>query len=281
MHIDSKGAAKRTRPASEGPETHRRTSNELPPAALRGKLSGLYPTLAATASALAKAPSPSDASSAQLAAFVEAIRVTRHFATSLGEDSRTRTAYLNETRDFARAIRQRLDDGELTEGEAAHAENAFRNQALPTAREGMSPAGRALSVHVKQQHTTLAARMEHHARALHGRSLRTLTVEEQGKVCLEVAKQAGITEGASAGPNAVRPGTLMVAAAIALAVYQVAAAEEHGGQRGPSLPGLWTAEPFAPSGAACIPATWLCAPLGGLLRAIAGAILADKAAAMR
>ncbi len=228
---------------------------------------------------------PSPEAYARVSTFLQqSVNAADHVAGELAHDAPLRARYVAETHDFANQTLQRFARGEISEGEAAYAASAFRNQSLKTAREGMSPAGQALSRYLKEQGTTLPALVDKYAASMFAKPVKSLTVEEQGRLCLKIAEKSGMTnEGVNAAAKvAPAVGKVMLAAAIGIAIYQVATADDKVGEavkQGASFAGAWAgAQLGIAAGVVCGPAAPVCSTVGGLIGAIAGSLIAEKAA---
>ncbi|WP_146652365.1 hypothetical protein [Labilithrix luteola] len=230
--------------------------------------------------------SPTAESHAQVVHVVqEALHNVEHVAEQFAHDAPIRARYISEARTFASNIVAAFERGELTVAEAALLASRFRNSFLNEARSGLSPAGAALSKFLKEEGLTLPALVEKYSGKLFQKGFKDLTEAERGAVLLQIAKKAGVTNPNVNVASRLAPamGKALLAVSIAIAVYQVASAEDHVGEgikQGASLLGFWAGAKLGAMGGAavCGPGAPLCAVVGGLAGGILGAILAETAA---
>jgi len=215
----------------------------------------------------------------------DALRTTESVASQLAADSPIRAAYVQEAREYSVNIVKAFERGEITAGEAAHLASSFRNAAMKDARTGLSPAGAALSKFLKEEGVSLPALFERYARRAYGRGFKDLATAERSAVCVKIAQRAGVTNPSvnTASRLAPKVGKVMMAVTIAIALYQVASAEDkvaEGVKQGAGLVGfLAGAKVGAVVGAAvCGPGAPACAVIGGIAGGIIGSLAAESAA---
>ncbi|MBX3206735.1 MAG: hypothetical protein KF764_16820 [Labilithrix sp.] len=215
----------------------------------------------------------------------EALRAVEHVATQLGNDSPIRGAYVREAREYSTNIVRAFQQGEITAGEAALLASEMRNAAMKEARTGLSPAGAALSKYLKEEGLALPALFEKYSLRSHGKAFKELTAAERSAVCVKIAERAGVTNAKVNLASRLAPklGKTLVAVTIAIAVYQVATAEDKVGEgikQGAGFLGfLAGAKLGAVAGAAvCGPGAPACAVIGGIAGGVLGALAAEAAA---
>lgn len=220
-----------------------------------------------------------------LHAVKEAVHAAENLAHQLGHDAPIRERYILEAKNWGNSILGAFERGELTEAEAAFLASRFRNAMLVEARGGLSPAGPALSKLLKEEGLTFPALMEKYAAKMYGKAVKDLSKEEVSAVCVRITERAGVTNplvnsGSKLAPHV---GKALIAVAIAVAVYQVATADDQIGEaikQGAGFLGFWAgAKVGAAIGAsACGPGAPACAVIGGLAGGVLGSLLAEAAA---
>jgi hypothetical protein len=220
-----------------------------------------------------------------------AVHGAESFAHQLGHDASLRAKYMQDVGEWAKDLMARFEAGQITEAEAALAANKMRNAFLTETRGQMSPAGQLISQMLKKEGLELPALIEKYAVKMYGKQTAQLTEKEFSAVCLRVAQRAGVTNanvnvGAKIAPVA---GRALLAAAVALAIYQVATADDkvrEAIKQGAGFLGFWAGAKagaiaggavcaFTGVGAAAAP---VCGVVGGLAGGLLGSILAEEAA---
>lgn len=214
-----------------------------------------------------------------------ALRTVQDVASQLASDSPIRAAYIQEASEYSKNIVAAFERGEITAGEAALLASSFRNAAMKDARTGLSPAGATLSKLLKEEGLTLPQLFERYAQSMYKKEIRELTAVERSAICVKIAQRAGVTNAKVNLASRLMPkvGRAMVAVTIAIAVYEVATAEDKVGEavkQGAGFVGfLAGAKVGAAIGAlACGPGAPACAVIGGIAGGILGALAAEEAA---
>jgi hypothetical protein len=215
----------------------------------------------------------------------EAVRAAENLASQFAADAPIRARYVAEARGWSESVVRSFEQGAITEGEAAYLASSFRNSALVEARAGLSPAGAALSRHLKEEGVSLSVLVERYALRLHGKAVKDLTLAERNAVCLRIAQKAGATNEVVNASARLAPlaGKALVAVGVAIAFYQVATAEDKVGEvvrQGAGFLGFWAGAKVGAiaGGAACGPGAPACAVIGGLAGGLLGALAAEAAA---
>lgn len=215
----------------------------------------------------------------------EALHATEDIAKQLASDSPIRAAYVQEAREYATNVVRAFERGEISAGEAALLASSMRNAAMNQARTGLSPAGAALSKFMKEEGLALPALFEKYALRTYGKAFKELSSAERSALCVQVAKRAGITNPKVNAASKLAPtlGKVMMAVTIAVAVYQVATAEDkvaEGVKQSAGFLGFLAGAKVgtAIGGAACGPGAPICAVVGGIAGGIVGALTAEATA---
>jgi hypothetical protein len=212
-----------------------------------------------------------------------ALHSAEQVAHQLAHDSPIRARYVEEAQAWSKTIMKAFEKGEITEGEAALLASRMRNAMLVEARGGLSPAGAALSRYLKEEGIALPALVEKYAQKRFGKTTAALSAAERNAVCLEIAKKAGVTNELVNAGSKLAPyvGKALMAVTIAIAIYQVATAENPFGEgikQGAGFVGFWAGARVGGTVGAgiCGP---VCGVLGGLAGGILGAIIAEEVVA--
>jgi Putative peptidoglycan binding domain len=263
-------------------------TGELDPVTAQ-RLKQRYEEVSATRGAHAADRSPSAEAYARVEKGVKlALQEAQHVASELGGDAALRARYVEETKTFAEQILTKFKAGQISEGEAAYLSSTFRNTMLSETRKGISPAGNMLSKLLKDEGVKLPALLEKYANKLYGKGMKELSAAERNAVCLKVAEKAGITNRSVNAASKAMPvvGKAMIAITVAIAIYQIATAEDkarEGLKQGAALLGFWAGAKggAALGGMVCSPTgpvAGACGVVGGLIGGIFGALLAEEAA---
>jgi predicted HTH domain antitoxin len=214
------------------------------------------------------------------------VHAAEKVAEGLAHDAPLRAQYMREVKEFSAAIIKAFESGTISEGEAARLASSFRNQAMNETRAGLSPAGKVLSSYLKSEGKTLAQLVEKYAVEA-GKTTATLTAEDKGKIFLQIANKAGVTnETVNVGSKlAPHMGKALLAVGVAIAFYQVWKAENperEAVKQAAAFAGFaYGAAAGASAGLLCGPGAPLCSVVfgiaGGLLVAITAEKVAEKA----
>lgn len=220
-----------------------------------------------------------------------AVHAAENFAHHLTHDASLRSKYMQDVAQWSKDLMTRFEAGQITEAEAALAANKMRNAFLMETRKELSPAGQLISQMLKKEGLELPALIEKYAVKMYGKQTAQLTEKEFGAVCLRVAERAGATNASVNVGSKIAPiaGRALLAAAVALAIYQVATADDEvreAVKQGAGFLGFWAGAKAGAlaGGAACTltgvgaAAAPICGVVGGLAGGILGSILAEEAA---
>jgi hypothetical protein len=217
-----------------------------------------------------------------------AVHAAEDFAHQLAHDTGLRARYMQEIQSWSKDIMAKFESGQLTEAEAAFAANQMRNNFLQQARGDLSPAGKMISTMLKREGMSFPAAIEKYAGKMFNKATKGLTKEEMAAVCTRIAERSGVSNASVNGASKMMPaaGKVLLAAAIALAIYQVATADDKLREaivQGAGFLGFWAGAKVgaAVGGMACAPTAVgapVCAVIGGLVGGIAGSIAAESAA---
>jgi hypothetical protein len=148
------------------------------------------------------------------------------------QDGAVRLDYIAKTQAISKTIRAEVAAGRLTFGEAAQEANKLRNAILDASRLKSSDLGRAIAEAAKGTGLTLPELEAYYAQKLLKKGFESLTQPEKNRVWLEIVEAAG-RQRPSFNVKAVRlarVGRGFIVFSVAIAVYNVAAAEEKGRQ---------------------------------------------------
>lgn len=147
-------------------------------------------------------------------------------------DSAVRFDYIAKTEALVRAMREEVRAGRLTPAEAADAATQVRDEIMQASRRESSDIGRALAEQAKGTGPKLPALQERYAQRLFKESFEALLPANKNRVWLEIVEASG-RQRPSFNLKAPRVATLgrgLVVFSAAVAVYNVATAEEPGRQ---------------------------------------------------
>lgn len=205
-------------------------------------------------------------------------------------DATVRAEYVAMARALAADLVARVERGALTPREAAAQANQARNLAMESMRARTSAFGNAIARWLKQRGLTLAELEARYARDLYGRPFHDLSRAQRDRVWLHITRRAGATNSRvnAAMRAAPRAGRAFLLLSVAIAVYQVAEAEDkarEAARQGGSLGGgiAASAGVAALGGVVCGPGAPLCAAgfglaafVAGVAGAYGGEVLVDK-----
>lgn len=219
-----------------------------------------------------------------------AVHAAEDFAHHLAGDAQLRTKYM-DVGQWAKDLMARFEAGQITEAEAALAANKMRNAFLMETRSQMSPAGQLISQMLKKEGLELPVLIEKYAARMFDKQTAQLSEKELSAVCLRIAERAGVTNASVNVGSKITPvaGRALLAAAVALAIYQVATADDklrEAIKQGAGFLGFWAgAKVGAIAGTSACAVTGVgaaaapvCGVVGGLVGGILGSILAEEAA---
>ena len=181
-------------------------------------------------------PGPVGTEVAGMADLESALALLKSEAINFGyrfiQDGAVRRDYIAKTEALARTIRREVGAGRLTFGEAAQEANKLRNALLEASRVNSSDLGRAIAQAAKGTGLTLPDLEKYYAQKLLKKSFDTLSQAEKNHVWLEIVEASG-RQRPSFNVKAVRlarVGRAFIVFSTALAVYNVATADDKGRQ---------------------------------------------------
>jgi hypothetical protein len=214
----------------------------------------------------------------------EAMEAAEKLAHMFAPDAALREGYMKEVRAGVDAILAQMRSGKLTPGQAAFEASKLRNALLDATRKDLSPAAAALSRFMKEEGVKFPALLQKYSQKLFAKTPKELTPAEGEKVLLAIAERAGVTNAwvNRLGTAAAKAGPYLKALGMAMAIVQVATAEDPKREAVKAVAawagfeaGAWAGAAAAP---ACGPAAPACLVVFPLVFGLVGSILADKAA---
>lgn len=200
-----------------------------------------------------------DALQAQAANFAQ-----RHI-----RDARVRQGYVRDTQRFAEGLRAEVAAGRMGARQAAQQAVELRNSVMEAARLSSSDLGRARAQALKATGKGLSELQEYYAQRLHKTPFARLTSSQKQGVWKEIVASSGRANPrvSAATLRLARVGRGLALAAVAIAVYNIAAAEDKG--RAVAKEGVTVGAGFAGSiaggavaGLACGPGAPVCVTIG-------------------
>jgi hypothetical protein len=206
-----------------------------------------------------------------------------NFGMRFTNDWYVRANYFREIKKMSEDILDRVASGAITPAEGAAEANIIRNSIMEASRLQSSEIGAAAAFKLKNTGKTLEGLQEEGALKKFGRSFEELEESERNEVLLGIIESAGRSR-ASVTAASLRLGRLgkgLVVLSIAIAIYQIATAEDKlketvrvvgetgGGITGGALGG-------AAAGLVCGPGAPFCSGVGILVGGALGALGVDR-----
>ncbi len=151
-----------------------------------------------------------------------------NFAQRFINDGPVRMEYIRQTKKLSKEYRAKVNAGSMTVREAARQAQEIRNQILDTQRLRSSDIGRAVAENLKKRGKTLPELMEKYAQEKFGKPFKTLSIENQNKVYLEIINSAGrpAPKVSSAASKFSKLGRSLLVVTVGIAVYNITTAED-------------------------------------------------------
>jgi hypothetical protein len=197
-------------------------------------------------------------------------------------DSEVRRSYIRQAEFLSKTLRWEYECGRLTPSEVARDANQIRNAIMEAHRIDSSDVGRAYAERLKGHGKSLWILEQEKADLLFGKEFSSLSQPEKNRVWLEIVDSAGRPRPEVNAMNlrAARVGRALIFASTAVAVYNVATADDPGRQivkegvtAGASVLGGMAGGAVA--GLACGPASPICVTIGVFVGGAIAAIGVD------
>jgi hypothetical protein len=197
-------------------------------------------------------------------------------------DSGVRRSYIRQAEFLAETIRWEFECGRLSPRDAARYANQIRNEVMESTRLDTTDVGLAKAQKLKPIGETLGSLEDRYSRKLFNREFSTLSQGEKNRVWLEIVDSSGRPRPQVNASNmrAARAGRALVFISIAIAVYNVATADDTGRQivkegvtAGAGVMGGMAGGALA--GLACGPASPVCVTIGVFVGGVMAAVGAD------
>jgi hypothetical protein len=197
-------------------------------------------------------------------------------------DSAVRRSYIRQAEFLARTLRWEFECGRLTPYEAARGANEIRNAVMEASRVDTSDIGLAKAQKLKPTGETLSALEDRYSNRIFSKEFSALSQAERNRIWLEIVDSSGRPQPQVNSMNlrAARVGRALVLVSVAIAVYNVATAEDTGRQivkegvtAGAGVLGGMSGGAVA--GLACGPASPVCVTIGVFVGGVIAALGAD------